>query len=671
MLTAVPQFSVYAGAGNAEFKDAVESVAAAIASMLPRTANALQELANRQSDRAELAKRREELEKAVQALRDQAKAIKDKASNATLTGGDIEKAKETFGAAARELVLAGETALARLEEAFAEDLYNLLADAVAPVAKLEEQLKGIGLGALKLLDQGYDRIDKGRAALAKLVADQTSPVIVRVLDALTREIGSGQSKDDLFNVYALGDRDKNDLLVHEHELVKKAASDWPSAEAIAKLEELVSAWREPALAQLLRRFSRVDGAFLRVIVVEALDLRALRRELDRIVRELVPTKALLSYDFSTPVREFSLPGVGKVFLPAPGTRLDIRMRASIDLLQPERPDARIDGHMGPFGIQLFGKLDVVLLNFRGLDFRAGGGRPSSFDVRFGDYVIGEKAKFLKQLEPWLSPKAGLPPVRPMRDRPGIEASYGVNLGSFGVGTLSFSNVTLNAGARLPFGATDEAEFLVSIGRADAPFLISSTIFGGGGYLALLANGKGFIGLETSFDYGGVFTFGFGPLSGTGQITIGMYFRAARGSPARLGVNFMVRAAANIACFSFSVSLFIRLTYANGKMDGQAIFTFSFSIGIDDIEFTVDAYVNQGSSAGQGSPTGAFLDLPGMPATRFADMRAQPLATELSAQKRLSAQPPTRMLRVRAPAQKKNWQQYRMLFDPTLKQAVAI
>ena len=106
------------------------------------------------------------------------------------------------------------------------------------------------------------------------------------------------------------------------------------------------------------------------------------------------------------------------------------------------------------------------------------------EVRFGDFQIGSKAKFLKQLEPYVSPKSGLPPVRMMRDKPGIEATYGINLGSFGVGYLSFSNVSLNAGARLPFGAREEAEFLISIGRQDAPFLISSTIFGGGGYLQL-------------------------------------------------------------------------------------------------------------------------------------------------------------------------------------------
>jgi len=44
--------------------------------------------------------------------------------------------------------------------------------------------------------------------------------------------------------------------------------------------------------------------------------------------------------------------------------------------------------------------------------------------------------------------------------------------------------------------------LVTAGVAsDAPFLISSTIFGGGRYLASCVNGKGFIGFKVAFDCG--------------------------------------------------------------------------------------------------------------------------------------------------------------------------
>jgi hypothetical protein len=47
--------------------------------------------------------------------------------------------------------------------------------------------------------------------------------------------------------------------------------------------------------------------------------------------------------------------------------------------------------------------------------------------------------------------------------------------------------------------------LSSIGRTDAPFLISPNIYDGGGHFALDANGSGIVGLEASFEFGGVRT----------------------------------------------------------------------------------------------------------------------------------------------------------------------
>jgi len=61
--------------------------------------------------------------------------------------------------------------------------------------------------------------------------------------------------------------------------------------------------------------------------------------------------------------------------------------------------------------------------------------------------------------------------------------------------------------------------LSSIGRTDPPFLISSSLYGGGGCLALRANGTGISALEATFEFGDGCTFGFGPLTGTSQIML--------------------------------------------------------------------------------------------------------------------------------------------------------
>ncbi|AWM06102.1 coiled-coil domain-containing protein [Bradyrhizobium symbiodeficiens] len=665
------KLSLVATASSAfeSFAASLQPVSSAIRTALPSVANSLDRLARDQRERLDLQMQIDDLRNA----RERLEALHSVLKNQATTSQDaVEALKAGIAATQKEFLIQQELVVRRVSQALAAELYDLVTPPAALALQWATDLVArFGDKPLAALSDALDVVMKRRKDLDDLI-EKGGDVIKGILDTLAKDIGAvpgdatGPSRAYLFLVDPTADR-SSDALRKEQLLAQAAKDNWSSDQALAlvRLTELADAWRKPALVVLVQRFNALSTAFLRAVLVEALDLRALRRELERIVRELIPSKAILGYALSTPVRQFGLPGIGDVFLPVKGTQLDIRMQAVIDLQNPKAPDARVDGRMGPFAIQLFGNFDVVKLNFHGLEFRSGGGRKSGFDVRFGDFEIGSKAKFLKQLEPYVSPKSGLPPVRMMRDKPGIEATYGINLGSFGVGYLSFSNVSLNAGARLPFGAGEEAEFLISIGRADAPFLISSTVFGGGGYLALLANGKGFIGLETSFDYGGVFAFGFGPLTGAGQITLGLYFRAARGSPARLGMNFMARGAANIACFSVCAALFVRLTYVGGKMDGRASYTFSFSIGIDDIDFTFDVYVNQGGNAGAAAPT-TFLDLPGMPAlTQFAGARPELLdayAYDETAVKPSGCKLKGPELSVKTKSPKADWNSYHALFD---------
>ena len=78
--------------------------------------------------------------------------------------------------------------------------------------------------------------------------------------------------------------------------------------------------------------------------------------------------------------------------------------------------------------------------------------------------------------------------------------------------------------------------LLSIACPDPPFPISSNIVGGGGCLAPRANGTGIVGLEATFEFGRVRTFGFGPLTSAGRITLGLQFRAGKGESAKLGTK---------------------------------------------------------------------------------------------------------------------------------------
>ena len=391
---------------------------------------------------------------------------------------------------------------------------------------------------------------------------------------------------------------------------------------ISALQSLSKIWQDPgpAIVALVRQFGAINAEFARTVLLSAIDLKALRREIETRIRDLIPARVVLNYDLDNELSSF--PEKDPIFKPHDGTRLRLHSKTVIDLLPDDAgrdrpPTFAVTGDMGPFDVALLGqRFDVVTLIFDGLTFKSGSGISPDFQVRFRDVKLGEKAKFLEQLQSYLSPKGGGFYLKfGLAGVPGIEAGYGINLGVIGIGTLSFSNVILNAGVRLPFDNSD-ARFVISIGRADAPFLISSTIFGGGGYLALIANSQGFVGFEASFDYGGVLAFGFGPLQGVGRLTMGIYLRK-EGRQTSLGATFFAGGAAHIACFGLSTSLMVRLVQDNGgPMAGSASYTFSFSLGIKDIDFEIQVTKNEGSSMGGGSKS-ANLETPGEPRTMWA------------------------------------------------------
>src|SRR4029077_14818795 len=107
--------------------------------------------------------------------------------------------------------------------------------------------------------------------------------------------------------------------------------------------------------------------------------------------------------------------------------------------------------------------------------------------------------------------------------PGIEVGYILDLGIISVGALAFINVSISASCMLPFDKRP-AVFTASIGREDRPVLLSCLPYVGGGFLTLYANAHEMIGFAASFEFGGGGAFAFGPLSGQGRISTGIYLR---------------------------------------------------------------------------------------------------------------------------------------------------
>lgn len=374
---------------------------------------------------------------------------------------------------------------------------------------------------------------------------------------------------------------------------------------------------------ILQIFKNVEDLFtsLRKGDISALvDVAAIRDEIEDRISELIPFKRTLNYDLGF---DFDGKKIGdataRIFAPKDPGRFELKMTATIDLLAL-KADMVATGKLSAFDINLIGDIfDAITLMFDGVDFSFKAGTEPRFDVHYRDFKIGKQIQFVEQLQSYFKPKKGGNGfyMEVMQGKPGVIAGYSLNLGVIMLGSVTFSNVSLNAGASLPFDGSP-ALFSFGLGRPMAPFTISNFPFGGGGSVTILADAQGFRGVEASMSFGGEAAFAAGPLTAQARIHSGFYIRMIQVDDTPNGTQnlteiygtFFVEGSANIWIFDFYASLYVRLQMpleSGGKMEGLAVFTFSFSMGFADFDFQVQVrkqYPALGGAGGTGSIQGA-------------------------------------------------------------------
>lgn len=372
----------------------------------------------------------------------------------------------------------------------------------------------------------------------------------------------------------------------------------PAAKAF--LATFLAEWRDANSAPLLilRGVRDVFADLIRGNIVEQFPFDRIRDQIESELRALVPSRVEMKYGFGTKLNPAMKSATAGIFEPKRGTRLRIDSRISIDI-SSGKPDVtfRAEGTLGKFDINLVGSFDAIKLMFNGARFISENGAEPTFLVDYADYRIGKELEFVQQLQSYFTPKDGSGfYLEPLFSPIGIEAGYDLPLGTISIGTASFFNVSISAAARLPFEDA-EARFRGSLSRRNSPFTVSIAPYGGSGFFAIEANTRGIVGFEASFEFGGAGAFAFGPLNGQGRIMAGVYVRQIQvpgsGKLTEISGTFFAGGSANIWIFSFGASLYVRLGMVNGDMSGEAVFTYSFSVGIKDFEFSVEVWRKEG------------------------------------------------------------------------------
>lgn len=414
------------------------------------------------------------------------------------------------------------------------------------------------------------------------------------------------------------------------------------------LSDLFKLWskNEGSTQRLVKQLADAAAAVLSGDLKRIVDLEGVRRRIEEKLKELVPARILLNYDMQAQLEDF--PSSRPIFLPRPGSQITLSAGAIYNLLEPTVPPSfRATCKIDPFDINLF---DVVTLMFSSAQFVNESGKGSDFDIVYKDFELGPNAAFLKPLQALMNPGGSGPYVRPSSEVPGIEAGYSLDLGIISIGTVSFINVSINAACVLPFNGA-RATFVASIGREDRPVLLSIAPYIGGGFLALYADAQRLIGFAASFEFGGGGGFKFGPLSGQGRLTTGIYLRKMSKSNGDddcvIEGFFYAGGEAHIACFAISATLVVRISQRQGgSMQGSAVFTFSFSIGFAKLRYQVGVQKSMGPGMSGSRSVAALV---GKDLRLLGDEKA----------------PPAAVVSCAAKAQQEDWLSYQSYFSDDL------
>jgi hypothetical protein len=105
---------------------------------------------------------------------------------------------------------------------------------------------------------------------------------------------------------------------------------------------------------------------------------------------------------------------------------------------------------------------------------------------------------------------------------GVTAGYSLGIPTVGVGVFSLQNLTVAASLAIPF-VDRPAGMRFAVSERHQPFLVTLSLFGGGGFFALEASARRIEAVEAAIEFGASVTLNLGVASGGVSVMAGIYF----------------------------------------------------------------------------------------------------------------------------------------------------
>lgn len=298
-----------------------------------------------------------------------------------------------------------------------------------------------------------------------------------------------------------------------------------------------------------------------------------------------------------------------LFVPHAGAKFELD--ATIDTpLDGKPPVFSVNGKLEKFELVLPPGKPLVGASFDHVSFSAGTDKKVDVSVKFNDIVFHGVLEFVNDIRKYIPLDGFVDPPFIDVNAEGVTAGFTLALPTIGVGIFTLQDVSLGSSFHLPL-IGGNATLRFAFCERDHPFLLTVSLFGGGGFFALVLDTAKVVSIEASIEFGAAIAINLGVAAGKASITAGVYYQGA-------GAGFIVtaffRAAGELSVLgiiSVSVELYVGLTYASkgmGKHGGHLYGTASVKVKIKIVFFSISVSISIEREFAGSDPT--FVDMIG-------------------------------------------------------------
>jgi hypothetical protein len=292
-----------------------------------------------------------------------------------------------------------------------------------------------------------------------------------------------------------------------------------------------------------------------------------------------PTSIITTLDWSSEVQ----PQPGSTFIKYDDTKLDIHSTI-VKRLDASEPTYLITGNLNHFDINF---ASVITVSFKSLSFSAKKGEKLDVSAELNGVSFSEDGplNFVNTLSEYLpsssNPGFSDPPSLDVSAE-GVTIGYTLGLPPLAVGVFALQNVNLSAGLSLPF-VNKPACLSFAFSERHHPFLLTVSLFAGGGFFAIALGPDGIQMIEASLEFGGNISINLGVASGGVYVMAGIYFKYDKTkSDALVELTGYFRCGGGLevlGIISVSVEFYLGLSYrsSDNKVWGQATLTVTVEV----------------------------------------------------------------------------------------------